>query len=285
MLVTKKLEKTGRRFAVLLVLSISLLIIQKNGYADLLDQTAENYRIKGYEAQQKGNYEKALTAYLKSIAIKEDNAPVYNDLGVVYEQLGIPDKAEKYYIKAINYDSQYLSPYTNLAYLYWDQGHHDKAIKYFEERIKRAEPNDPWVAYIKSELCKIDPNWEKEKKKKDIKKEIEVLSSEVIRKVQHDFALEIIRSDNHYKKGKQYLSSKDYEKAIREFDRALIVTPDNPKILKAREAAEYEKKIEHVKNITNKAIKRLDLGELESAKQEFQKILTIIPNKPIQESE
>ena len=78
---------------------------------------------------------------------------------------------------------------------------------------------------------------------------------------------------------------KDFDSAIAEFENALILTPGNPKALKARDLASYEKTIDGIKRRTQQAIDKLDAGDLEGSLEEYQKILTLFPNDRNQQPE
>lgn len=284
-LVYTKLEKTYQIATVLFILSVSLFTLHTSTFAGTLDQSAEEYRAKGYEEQQKGHFDKALTFYTKAISLGAENAVVFNDIGIVYEKLGIPVRAEKFYLKAIRNDRNYLAPYTNLAYLYKERGDTARALTFFLERLNRGSEQDPWKDRVKEELFAISPNL----KKVLLAREAQELTMKVIReakeKAYEEFNLQVARSQKHYQRGQQYFTERNMDEAVAEFDRALILTPDNPLILQAREEALYQKRIEDIQTRSGKAVEKLKSGEVESARKEFQKILATIPNESIQNSE
>jgi Flp pilus assembly protein TadD len=278
---TKLADKRIRFITSFLVFAISFFTLLVPTHAEIKNSTAEEYRIRGYDEQQKGNYKHALTYYSKAISLGLNNAIIYNDIGVVYEQLGTKDKAEVYYLKAIEQSQDYLPPYTNLAFLYEDQGAVDKAVYYFEKRLERGQEDDPWQERVRNELYKIDPSY----KARLIRQEASDLNKVLVKKAQNEFSLQIERAEKHYQKGKLLLTESNYEQAIAEFDRALTLTPDSPKIIKARELALYEENLADIKGRVAEAMEKIDAGDLESAKKEFQKILTLIPSAPIPSSE
>jgi len=268
-----------------LLLAISLTTYHPNIYAEVLFQSAEEYRTQGYEEQQKGHFDKALTNYSKAVSLGLENAKVYNDVGVVYEQLGIPDRAEQFYLKAIKQDKDYLPPYTNLAYLYQSIGNTQKAIFYFQERLERATDGDPWKEKVQQELFKISPEWKNQMIGDQLKKLDEELAKKALREAEEELSLQMSRAENHFQQAQQFLTDGNYEEAVLELDRALVATPHNPKILKAREDAIYQQGVEDIKRRTDNAIRKLDAGDVESAKKEFQQILATIPKESNQKSE
>ncbi len=270
-----RLRLALRKYTALYVLSISILSFSQKSNASVLEQTAEQYRAKGYEQQQNGNYGKALDYYLKAVSLGVESAPLYNDIGVIFEQMKMPDKAQANYLKALDLDGNYLPPYTNLAYLHLDHGNVQQAIVLFEERLKRAPAGDPWISKIDSLLIDIDP-----KRRKEIfDKQVRGLQSEVVQKNRDEFYLEVIRGEKHYHQGQEYLNNKNYDRAIAEFERALSVTPQNPKLLKAIEEAKYFQRVDGLKKEALEAVKDLEAGEMQAAKEKIKNLLANIPDE------
>ncbi len=202
-------------------------------------------------------------------------------MGVIYEQLGLTDKAEESYLEALRLNDHYLPACLNLAYLYKKQGDTDKAIEYFKKRIEWGDPQDLWTKKAKEELSDLGKKSPKVRKWLARHEAME-LTDEIIRKEREDFAMRIIRSDEHYQKGQELAKKGKYEQAFDEYNEALSLTPDNPKVMKARNNARLQIIKKQVKESTDSALKMLELGDTVSAKIEFRKILTIIPNEPIQ---
>jgi len=264
-----------------LFLSVSIFAFRSLSFADVLTDTAEDYHLLGYEEQQKGNLDKALTYYLKAEMLEGGNAPVFNDIGVTYEQLGVDNKAEEYYIKAIRNDPNYLPSYTNLAFLYQKHDETEKAIMFFRERYRLADQNDPWRARVVQELLRLDPSFREE----FLQMVMEEASAEMKRQLQADLQMQIMRANSHYTRGMSFLNEHQYSEALEEFDRALVLTPNNPRLIKAREEALYGRRIQVIRQRFEKAVSEMETGHLESAKSIFQDILTIIPRKPVTKSE
>lgn len=270
-----------RSLAILLILTLSVVPFPKDVFAGLLDKTAQEYRAKGYEEQSRGNFKIALDYYSKALTLGVSNAPLMNDLGVIYEQLGLPEQAEGYYLKAVDLQADYLPPYTNLAYLYLDRGDQSRAVQFFKERLSRADEHDPWRDKILADLFRINPEY----KKQIVEQKALALDKEIVEKAHEDFLLQVMRSQRHYQQGQEYLNTANYEQAMEEFDRALAITPDNPKILKAREQVVYEQRVSEVTRMAESALSDLEAGDLQSARKEFQHILTIIPSESAVKSE
>lgn len=279
---TKRFKKAYRFATTFFIFSVVLLASTINVFAvDLMNAPAEEYHIRGYEAQQNSNFEQALSYYTKAISLGLNTPNIYNDIGVVYEQIGVFSRAEESYLKASEIDPNYLPSYTNLAYFYKDRGYTQRAIYFFKERFKRAEDGDPWKDRVLEELYKIDPKIQEE----IVKYEAEKLTEQVVADANAEFKLMVMRSEKHFQNGQRYLEQNDYDAAITEFNRALINTPDNPKILKIHERAVYEREMNIIRERLDRAKQMLDLQDLESAKKEFQEILATIPGKVIHKPE
>ncbi len=280
--IARIVKKSYLTLQLLLLIFISIAIFQSYSYAAIFSQEAEDYHVKGYDEQKKGDFDKALTNYSKALSLGLETAPFFNDWGVLYEQLGVRNKAEEFYLKALRVDPDYLPPYTNLAYLFQAKGDVKQATDYLLERIRRAPEKDPWLKHLKQEVYKFNPGLKAQMESEAKKREAVELKKQLVQKAREDFNLQVVRSTKHYQKGQQLFSDKQYAEALREVDRALTLTPNNPKILKFRDQIIYENHIAEVKRRTNDAIVKLDSGDVESAKKEFQHILTIIPNETTQ---
>jgi tetratricopeptide (TPR) repeat protein len=241
---------------------------------------AEDYREKGFEFQQKKLYPQALNAYSQALELRPDNPIVFNDLGVLYEEMGMMEKAEELYLRSISLDSDYLSPYMNLAYLYKSAGKPELAKIYFKERYQRGGPNDPWREKAQKELFDIDPEYQGQIVQAEMEK-TKIRLEEVQRA---DFNLQVVRANNHYDVGLNYMNEKNYEEALKEFDRALAITPSNPKVARAKEQVAIERLKDEVNQRSERAIELLNSGQIDSARQEFRRILTVIPNESVNES-
>jgi len=262
-------------FCSALLFFISHITFQSIGFASSVEETAQKYRDIGYEEQRKGNLNEALTYFTKAIGLGFENPVIFNDMGVLYEQLGILKRAEGYYKKAIAYDADYLPPYMNIAYIYKKQGDTEQSINYFLERIQRSSFDDPWAQRAKKEIISMRPEYRDWLLLLEAKHLDNVLAMEA-----HElFIDQLSRSDEHYKLGITYLESGIVFKAIREFNTALELTPNNPKVLKAKKMALLSMSAEQLKASSERAIRMLEEGDSLSAKGEIQKMLSSIPDE------
>jgi len=272
-----KVRKTGRAFFTLLIF-ISFITFQNivsAGEGAL--KIALEYRDKGYAEHQKGNLNEALTYYSKALSLGLETPVLLNDLGILYEEIGITGRAESYYLRAIQIDESYLPSYLNLAYLYLQSGSPDKAKKYFLLRFEKGQADDLWAKKALEELLRIDPSY----KIKAVQLEAKKLNEEVVQQARKEFYERIRKANEHFLQGQALANRGEYLTAIQEFDRALTLTPQNPKVLKARKKAVLELTKKNVKERSEQAIKMLEEGDSNSAKYEIQKMLTTIPNESV----
>jgi tetratricopeptide (TPR) repeat protein len=125
------------------------------GEAFGIKDNAEDYRAKGYEAQQRGDIDTAIEWYQKAAGIKPSYASPHNDLGILFETKGWLDRAEAEYNKALAIDPEYKEVYTNLALLYERKGELEKAAFHWMKRYKLGSPDDPWTQEAKDRLEKL----------------------------------------------------------------------------------------------------------------------------------
>jgi len=134
---------------------ISFLFFVSYIYAGGLKDEAESYREKGYEAQQLGEIDRAISYYQKAVELDLAYAAPHNDLGILFETKGWLDRAEAEYRKALTLDSDYKNAYTNLALLYERKGELEKAAFYWMKRYRLGTPGDSWTREAEKRLEKV----------------------------------------------------------------------------------------------------------------------------------
>lgn len=241
-----------------------------------LVNAGEEYRTVGFKAQQEGDFDRALTFYSKALSLgTEQNVWIYNNVGVIYEQLGMSERAELNYLKALEIDSSYLPPYTNLAFLYKERGDIPKAISYLRVRLDRATANDPWIPTLVAELRALDPTY----RTSVIDTELAETGDRLYQMAQEELSLQVARADGHYRHTQELLANQEFEQALLEIEKALALTPDNPKLRELQEQILVKQRNVQVRQKTEKAMELLDSGDVDSARQEFQTILAILPDQ------
>lgn len=262
-------------------LFISIITFHSVVSAETTQEFAEKYRDEGYAAQQRGKFNDALKYYSKAISLGLESPVVLNDIGILYEQFGLQQRAEGYYLDAIRLDENYLPSYMNIAYLYQSMGENDRAFNYFLKRYNLGDPDDPWTQKAKKELLAVRPDYEKW----FIAQEVDRLNKELTQKKREEFIEEVKLSKEHFKRGKKYFKRKQYEKSIAEYNQALRITPKDDKILMARKQAIFELTKENIRKRSDEALLLLESGDPISARNEYRKILTTLPNKQIYQSQ
>jgi Flp pilus assembly protein TadD len=244
-------------------------------FADRKLKTAEEYRDLGFTQQQKGNLPEALSNYIKAVELGLESPVVLNDIGVIYEQIGLVSKAEGYYLQAVQLDEDYLPAYMNLAYLYQSNDREELAFQYFKKRFEKAEPNDPWAQKAKEQMLKIRPEaitWV-------VTHEAKRLDAQLVAQAHEEFANRVTRANGHLSRGQRFAQEGQHAKALTEFDEALRLTPNNPKIMKAKKDLAMQKAKEDFERRSEHALRMLESGNTLSARQEIRNMLSTIPNE------
>jgi tetratricopeptide (TPR) repeat protein len=260
-------------------LIISVVAFQNVTFAGTFSKIAEDYHRQGYEAQLKGDYREALSYYYKAAHVDSDNGSHFNDIGLMYEQIGQPDNAERFYLQAIKADAQYVPPYANLGMLYKREQNLAKAAHFLQKRVELGNPADPWTHKAREELEKLY-NSAPLFKEKFIKAEAKRMNLQVSETARQNFKNQMIVANAEYKRGLQLLKSRKTLEAIRAFNASLAFSPQNPKVLQARDDAFRQYRKEQVAERTEQALEMMDQGKEQAAKQQFNEILSIIPNRP-----
>lgn len=108
-------------------------------------QLADAYFSVGYTARLDQDYSKAISALLKAIALRPDNALYYQALGIAYADSGENVKAVDSFRKCLALGCQGLSielseenPYFHLGWCLEDLGRLDEAEEMYGEGIRRV---------------------------------------------------------------------------------------------------------------------------------------------------
>jgi tetratricopeptide (TPR) repeat protein len=123
--------------------------------ASSLREEAVNYRVLGYEAQQRGDKSAALSLYQKAAALDPTYPAPLNDAGVLMEEQGRLEDAEGAYRKALALNPNYLEAHANLAMLYERRGDKERAIFHWLKRYQLGDPYDPWTARAEERLVAL----------------------------------------------------------------------------------------------------------------------------------
>ncbi|MFA5059855.1 MAG: tetratricopeptide repeat protein [Candidatus Omnitrophota bacterium] len=280
----KEFATITRIFKSFLIFFFVFFAFQSVVFAGSKESSAREYHLKGYEAQQKGNLQDALSFYIKAASLSEENPAILNDVAICYEKLGMPEKAEENYLRAIAVDPDYLPAYSNLAYFYARQDNIPRAIEFFKQRIELGDADDPWTQRAKDDLLSVGEDFPVVKKWL-LQQEAVELSQKLIEKSRKDFYNNVEQSQKCVQAAQKLELKKKYREAVEQYNKALSFTPENPKIIKAKKRAMLRMAQEEIAQHYGLAMKSLDMGDTASALVEFRYILTLIPNEPVQVSE
>jgi tetratricopeptide (TPR) repeat protein len=92
---------------------------------------------------EKNNIDSALRHLEKAVAIYDEYAAAWNELGRVYLRQNERDKAEEAFVKAVSADTEYLPPLVNLATLQIQKQEWEKGV----ETAKKALQLDPDLGF------------------------------------------------------------------------------------------------------------------------------------------
>jgi tetratricopeptide (TPR) repeat protein len=109
-----------------------------------MQKQARIYRIQGWDLQNQGRIEEAISCYQKAILLDPSYVVAYNDLGIAFEAKGQTERAKEMYLEAIKTAPDYPNSYTNLALLCEEQRDYSNAALYWTKRAFLGEATDPW---------------------------------------------------------------------------------------------------------------------------------------------
>jgi len=248
-------------------------ILTNFSYAQVFKKEAIEYRNRGYTAQQSGDIETALVYYQKAISLDPYYAVAYNDLGIVYEIKGYWDKAESAYRKAISIDPNFAEAHCNLAFLYESRKNYDKAVTHWIRRIELGEKEDFWTQKCWEKLWHYAPDKAKEL-------EARLLAQEVAIQMEKDKEVRVIKAKKLYEEAMAYYNKRDYVKALPLFQEAYELLPNEPELAQMYQEVFAKTREINISLHYEQAMNYFRQGEYGLAKEEFEKILELIPQQP-----
>ena len=139
----------------LIGIAFLLIISTPVSRASTLHDEAVDYRMKGFEAQKRGDVDAALGSYQKAAALDPTYATPLNDAGILLEEKGQLEDAEKSYQRALLINPQYPEAHANLGMLYERMGNKEKAIYHWMKRYQLGEAADLWTARAEERLVAL----------------------------------------------------------------------------------------------------------------------------------
>ena len=101
----------------------------------------------------------------------------------------------------------------------------------------------------------------------------------MVQSSREQFDNRIRRAQEHHRTGEKLAARQKYDQAIEEFDQALRWTPENPKVIRARQKAMSQLRKRDAEEQLDRAMQSLRAGDTRSAKSEIQKTLATIPDE------
>jgi len=99
-------------------------------------EKALSFAKRGYDYEQKKDYNKAIKEYTKAIELNPKSAIYYNNRGVSYDDLGKYTTAIADYTKAIELNPKYADAYSNRGVSYHELGKYTTAIADYTKAIE-----------------------------------------------------------------------------------------------------------------------------------------------------
>ena len=124
-----------------------ILLFASAGLAALLaQQESDLARIhrEAYEAQQAGDYERAVKNYEQLVALRPDIAEAHANLGYLYRLLGRREQALGAFARAVQLKPGLPGPHLYLGILFFESGRHEEALQPLKKALA-LKPSDPQV--------------------------------------------------------------------------------------------------------------------------------------------
>jgi tetratricopeptide (TPR) repeat protein len=169
---------------------------------------AEKWFVKGHGEWQKGNYEKAIEYYTKSIELNPEFLAAYINRGSIYHDIKEYEKAIKDFNKAVEINPEIAEAYNNRGYSYICIKEYEKALRDLDRAIQLKPGN--MGAYNNRGLAYAGLK-EYEKAIKDYNKAIELNPG---------------YSPAYHNRGLAYADIKEYETAVNDYNKAIELNPN-----------------------------------------------------------
>lgn len=211
----------------LVVLFLIFPLVYSHG-EEILKESAIAYRDEGYKLQSAGNYQGAMVYYQKAVQMYPQYVEAHNDLGVVYEAMGNYERAIKEYKTALELQDNYLPAYTNLGFIYEKIGDIKNASIYWQKRYELGEKGEYWWEVARQHLLKLGTY--PQIKKEMMERAAADLSRELVYQREQQRLKVIEEARLHFDIGANLFLKGDYSSAIKEFDTALSLNPQDNKL-------------------------------------------------------
>lgn len=199
-----------------------------NSAAGLLKQEAKAYRKEAARLQSQNDLTGALAYYKKALQFNPQDIETINDIGVVYESLNDPISAVAMYKRALEINPQYLPAYTNLAFLYEAKNDTRNASYYWQKRYELGKEGEYWTNVAKQHLIDLGTYPEVHRAKMD--KEASLMAQDLAYGRAEKAKDSIKDARLHFYIGTRLYDKKDYGAALKEFESALALNPQDEEL-------------------------------------------------------
>jgi Flp pilus assembly protein TadD len=199
-----------------------------NSAKGMLKEEAKAYRKEAAKLQAAKDLRGALAYYKKALQFDPSNIETVNDLGVVYEGLDDPISAVAMYKQALQMNPQYLPAYTNLAFLYEAKNDTRNASYYWQKRFEMGREGDYWTSIAKQHLIDLGTYPAVHKARMD--KEASLFAQDLAYGRAERAGENIKDARLHFYIGTRLYSKKDYGAALKEFESALALNPQDEEL-------------------------------------------------------
>ena len=194
----------------------------------IFKEEAKGYRKEAARLQAANDLNGALAFYKKALEFDPSDIETVNDIGVIYESLNDPVSATYMYKKTLEMNPQYLPAYTNLAFLYEAKNDTRNATYYWQKRYELGREGDYWTNIAKQHLIDLGtyPDVHRAKMDKEASLMVQDLAYGRAEKANDN----IKDARLHYYIGTRLSSKKDYGAALKEFESALALNPQDEEL-------------------------------------------------------
>jgi len=192
---------------------------------------------RALSAIRKGNLKIAKEILHLASVLDKEFAPAHFNLGLLYFNSGEMEKAKKYCLLALQYNEYFLEAHNLMGRIYYMENNFEEAVKEFR-RVVEIDKSDAMGHYNLGSSLYALQDWQnaerewknaieyegkqiKERKKEEIISQDEVKRSVVVREKLASFRA-------HKSLGWMYFHQGFYEKALKEFLKAIELEPTDP---------------------------------------------------------
>lgn len=233
----------------------------------------------------------ALRARNELLKIEPEYKPFVKAVERRWKEYGVVEKSLTDFDKVVE---EAQNSY-NKGVLFFKKGEYEKAVIKFNEALKWT-PNHP--KYLKARQLATQMVTENDVRKYSAKAldriregDLEAARGMLNQMVevipQAEYSVSEMDLDSRLKVANQLLvlgeklfDENRFHEAVIQYDQALVLTPDNPKVIRAREKALIELTKNDIKQRSDRAVELLNSGDVINAREELKKLLAIIPNEP-----